>query len=610
MKLNAAAILVLTAMLAAGMRTAADDVVIVPVEELFTDATAGRRVTVEGIVQRAQKRPDGRMVLRIRTRFAQFQATLADVGTLTPKVLEDSKIRVTGRAKPIYTPAHEVYNVDVQAEGPEDVKILEPAPPNPFAIRETKIANLRTATGDDAPLRRHRVRGVVTFSRPDEPYLFMREDERNLRVALRGRNVFQKGDLIDAVGFIDFKSTTSRMEDALARKTGEDRAALPQPRPTTVADLRAAPEDDGKDWFGEPVKLTGHVYDVNRRETYLQLGLDSTNGIVFVTIPLGAKDPMPKDLKAGAVIELEGIVSMNYILWPQESRTIADVTVNVEGPQDVHVVTKAPWWTPGKVMILLGILAAVAGGALLWAAQLRRAVARQARKLEATIRMQHDAKLEADAVRRERLRLSHDLHDGFQQLLAGSMFRIKAAMNYLPDGADKAREQLLNAQQSLTYTQNGLRTALWGLMEESEGPADLTGLFRYAAGRMAHWQGIVHVVSTGYEPPLARHLTGGLLMILQEAVGNALRHGHATDVQVRVDFGPNDLTMTIADNGSGFDPAAVPKDGTGHFGLTGMRERAGWFGGAFRVESAPGKGTTVTVHVNLKKLPPAPNTVV
>ena len=164
-------------------------------------------------------------------------------------------------------------------------------------------------------------------------------------------------------------------------------------------------------------------------------------------------------------------------------------------------------------------------------------------------------KAKADAVQRERLRLSRDLHDGFQQLLAGSMFRLEAAMNLLPEDAVEARVQLEKVSDSLYHTQTGLRAALWSMTEESEGPQNLSGLVKYAAGRLAHWQGVVHFEFRGEERHVPRALTGEILMGLQEAVGNALRHGGATDVKVVFSFRREGLVVSIRDNGCGFDPA-------------------------------------------------------
>ena len=174
------------------------------------------------------------------------------------------------------------------------------------------------------------------------------------------------------------------------------------------------------------------------------------------------------------------------------------------------------------------------------------------------------------------------------------MFRISAALNWLAEGdSGKARAQLEKATGNLMHTQSQLRTVLWGLQEESEGPGSLIELFRYASRRMAHWEGVVEITSSGREPTLARTVAGSLLMILQESVGNAIRHGRATCVKVHVAFGENGLVLEVEDNGCGFDTAVHARG----LGLGGMDDRAKALGGTFRIESAAGRGSKVIVEV-------------
>ena len=162
---------------------------------------------------------------------------------------------------------------------------------------------------------------------------------------------------------------------------------------------------------------------------------------------------------------------------------------------------------------------------------------------------------------------------------------------------DGAREQLEHLRSSLNHTQASLRAALWGLAEEAEGPEALTELFKYAAGRMPQWEGIVHFTLRGKERSVARQCSGALLLILQEAVGNAIRHGRATRVDVVVDFTEDSLVFGITDNGCGFEPRDCPE--TGHLGLDSIRHHAEGVGGTLTLKSVLGEGTTITVRIPL-----------
>jgi signal transduction histidine kinase len=87
-----------------------------------------------------------------------------------------------------------------------------------------------------------------------------------------------------------------------------------------------------------------------------------------------------------------------------------------------------------------------------------------------------------------------------------------------------------------------------------------------------------------------------VLRIAQEALNNALRHADAERVELRLQARDGRLTLTVADDGVGFDPAA-PAVRSRTLGLTSMEERARALGGSLAVVSRPGDGTTVTLEV-------------
>jgi len=234
-----------------------------------------------------------------------------------------------------------------------------------------------------------------------------------------------------------------------------------------------------------------------------------------------------------------------------------------------------------KVLGVSGFVAVLLFGVIAWLQRKRR--------LERVL---------ADAVRRERLRLTGELHDNFQQLLAGSMFRLGAAMGKVGKDDAAALKQLELLRNSLNHTQSSLRAALWGLTEEAEGPAALTELFKYATSRMPQWEGKVKFTIRGKERAVARQCSGSLLLILQEAIGNALRHGGATLIDVVVHFGDKRLVVGIRDNGCGFDAKAEAP--SGHLGLASMRQHAEGLGGTLVVRSAVGHGAAVVVRIPLR----------
>jgi signal transduction histidine kinase len=87
-----------------------------------------------------------------------------------------------------------------------------------------------------------------------------------------------------------------------------------------------------------------------------------------------------------------------------------------------------------------------------------------------------------------------------------------------------------------------------------------------------------------------------LLRIAQEAISNSLRHARAAKIDIRLSAAGKRGELLITDDGEGFD---VGRQQFGHFGVAGMRERAGEIGARLTIESALGRGSTVSVSFSL-----------
>jgi signal transduction histidine kinase len=98
--------------------------------------------------------------------------------------------------------------------------------------------------------------------------------------------------------------------------------------------------------------------------------------------------------------------------------------------------------------------------------------------------------------------------------------------------------------------------------------------------------------------PLPPQIEEEVLRIAQEAMTNVLRHAAASAVTVDLHYSSESLRLRIVDDGRGFEVSAVPADG-GHFGLKGMQERAAMIAGRVQIESLTGKGTSVTIDVDI-----------
>jgi signal transduction histidine kinase len=90
-----------------------------------------------------------------------------------------------------------------------------------------------------------------------------------------------------------------------------------------------------------------------------------------------------------------------------------------------------------------------------------------------------------------------------------------------------------------------------------------------------------------------------LLRIGQEAVANAIKHGHASAIQIELQYSPEKVILQVRDDGCGFSPDH--SSSAGHFGMLDMRERAESLGCHLRIDSTPGQGTLIAVEVHHDK---------
>jgi signal transduction histidine kinase len=107
-----------------------------------------------------------------------------------------------------------------------------------------------------------------------------------------------------------------------------------------------------------------------------------------------------------------------------------------------------------------------------------------------------------------------------------------------------------------------------------------------------------HAVAT--DVAVASETASNLYRIVQEALHNIYKHAHATNVSVLLDAHDGTLTVCIEDDGCGFTTGDSPDVAHTHnLGLISMRERTKLIGGEVDIDSAPGQGTSISVHVPL-----------
>jgi signal transduction histidine kinase/ligand-binding sensor domain-containing protein len=209
---------------------------------------------------------------------------------------------------------------------------------------------------------------------------------------------------------------------------------------------------------------------------------------------------------------------------------------------------------------------------------------------------------EFQAVLGERTRIAREIHDTLAQGFVAVSVHLELVAQLMRGSVDAAREQLERAQALVRSSLEDARTSIWELRSQSGEREDLAARILRTAEEVtgrAHAHARVQMHVTGTNHPLDEDVERELMRIAREAVTNAVRHGDPENIGVRLEFEAGMFGMEIRDDGRGF--AGKPADGaSGHFGLTGMRERAVAIGANLTVESSPGSGTRVRVGLVLR----------
>lgn len=211
------------------------------------------------------------------------------------------------------------------------------------------------------------------------------------------------------------------------------------------------------------------------------------------------------------------------------------------------------------------------------------------------------AQVEQSAIQGERLRLARDLHDE----LAQQLFSLSVASATLPDmimhDAQAAQVQARQVAQLAEKTLVGLRSLLVDL--RPGGLLDM-GLAPGLKALCAEWERdhqlaielSIMIVRERFSAPLQN----AAYQIVRESLSNIAKHAQATQVNVTLVEGRNQLVVSITDDGLGLRPNDLRKEG--HFGMVNMRERAEALGGALFVESESRQGTTIRAVLPLAGL--------
>lgn len=220
---------------------------------------------------------------------------------------------------------------------------------------------------------------------------------------------------------------------------------------------------------------------------------------------------------------------------------------------------------------------------------------RNAELLQNAHNMQSDFQRMARAVWRveesERKKLARELHDNFGQVLTALRIRLER----LPASAER-NDAVEMAAQALEDARDLSRLLRPPVLDD----LGLKAAIEWLARRMREGAGLPVRVEYTLDARPGEDIETLLFRIAQEALTNTAKYANATRAEIRIRRVADNLEMRVRDNGDGFDPQQLGSDENPiGVGLAGMRDRVSFFGGELIINSAPGRGVSITATLKL-----------
>jgi two-component system NarL family sensor kinase len=216
-------------------------------------------------------------------------------------------------------------------------------------------------------------------------------------------------------------------------------------------------------------------------------------------------------------------------------------------------------------------------------------------KLQQEINKQQDlaAKAILDAEERERSRIATDLHDGVGQLISTALMNLNNLVATVPFQTDQEKEKADNVVALINESYDEMRSISHQMMPNALLKAGLSAAVRDFLNKIDREKIGVNLEVLGFQDKLDQQVETVLYRVIQEAVNNVIKHAEASKLNIQLCNDEDGISITIEDNGKGFDPA-VENPG---IGLKNISTRIAFLKGTVDFDSAKGKGTLVAIHI-------------
>jgi signal transduction histidine kinase len=458
------------------------------------------------------------------------------------------------------------------------------------------IKDMKSFRPDEIPpLERRRVTGTVLTAWQGGQALIRTDDGNIVRIDLSSPPVPKAGHRIEAVGFPETDLYAINLNNVRWRPM-HGNPIPPQPPVRLPKEYirigEGTPQQMQAAFHGRMVVVAGIVRGLPQGEHDWRLILECEENLL--PIDFSSCPEAIAGLVLGSTIEVRGVWVMVADNWRPNSvfPKVKGAFVVVNAPKDLRVLARPSWWTPGRLLTVIGTLFVILIGVGAWNRALKAVAERTKRKLREEV----IAHVASDLRVGERTSLAVELHDTIAQNLTGVALEINAANKLVDSDLSGAHRHLDTAAKTLSSCRTELKNCLFDLRGNALGQRDMDTAIRLSVAPVI---GDAEL-AVRFNVPRERITDASahaIIRIVRELASNAVRHGGARKVKVAGSADEGMLLFSVSDDGCGFVVDQAPGIDECHFGLQGIRERVAHFQGKMDIESTTGKGTKVVIKL-------------
>lgn len=333
---------------------------------------------MDGVVRSFVQQLEGSvLVMDVATPMGSYKVRLPDYHAGFPMQLVDARVRFEGVCGAVFNRRNQLVGINLLVPSLRDIQVLQKAPPDPFGVAATPIAEIRRFSTDLPDVHRVKVQGVVTAAFRGRG-LFLMDSTGGVYAESQDGTPLEAGDVVEVIGFPARGDYSPVLKSATIEKTKQHHTLAP----VTVSG-RAALHGQ---YDAQLVRITGTVRSRLQRPGSPVLLLESADGTPFEAVPGIAGPGTPafhSQLPAiGSRVALTGICSIHT----DENGNPGSFQIVLRQPGDVLVLSRPPWLNSRRATDILLLVMGAGLFVLAWVYVLRRRVRRQTaiiqRKLE------------------------------------------------------------------------------------------------------------------------------------------------------------------------------------------------------------------------------------